>query len=88
MTQNTAPCSECREEISIEAKTCPHCDHSGFKQAYTGPLIVTMLGAALSILIITAIIGVPMMIGGIGWGIWVYRNGPHVAADLEASDGE
>ncbi|GAB7010458.1 hypothetical protein JCM31271_24010 [Halorubrum trueperi] len=88
MTHNTAPCSECHEEISTEAKKCPHCDHSGFRQAYAGPLFVTMFGALLSILVITAIIGIPLMIGGIVWGILVYRNGPHVAANLEASPSE
>ena len=88
MASETAPCTECGEQISAEAVTCPECGHDARQQAYIGPLAATMFGALLSILIITAIIGIPLMIGGVIWGLKVHRDGPHYAAeaDVDASD--
>lgn len=86
MASETAPCTECGEQISVDAETCPECDHNARRQAYVGPLFVTMLGAVLSILIITAIIGIPLILVGIIWGLKVRSDGPHYAAEAQPSD--
>lgn len=86
MGSETAPCSECAEQISVDAETCPECDYDARRQAFVGPAITSMIGAVLSILIVTAILGIPLMIAGIIWGLKVHRDGPHYAAEVDSSD--
>lgn len=66
------PCEECGEEITIRADECNHCGHNPGQKQYYGPLFCIILGSLLSILIITAIIGVPLVLIGIVWAVWVW----------------
>lgn len=68
------PCSECGEQIAVQADECNHCGHNPGQEQYYGPLFCTMFGALLSILIITAVIGIPLMFVGIVWGVWVWQT--------------
>lgn len=43
---------------------------------YAPPLFVTMIGAVLTILVITAPVGIPVMCIGLLWTAWSVYNGP------------
>ena len=68
------PCEECGESITLIADECNHCGHNPGKKQYYGPVALIMLGSLLSILIITAVIGVPLFIAGLIWAIVVWRR--------------
>lgn len=72
------PCAECGEPISVEASECPHCGHHPAHEVYYGPVVTMMVGAVLTVFIITAIVGIPLMLAGMAWAIWVWRTAdPH-----------
>lgn len=76
------PCEGCGEAISMQANKCPHCDHNPAQQAYYAPLLLIMLGGVLTIFIITAIVGIPMVLAGLVWAVWVWCSSTPSPTDI------
>jgi hypothetical protein len=54
-------CEDCREEIDREASTCPHCGHDGTTPSGMFRIVAIIVGGLLTMTLIGAIIGLPMM---------------------------
>ena len=54
-------CEECREEISPEASTCPHCGHEGAEASKALAVFGFLIGGVLTVTILGAIIGLPIL---------------------------
>lgn len=74
-----APCGECGEQISVEASVCPYCEYNPYKKQMGGGLGLLMIGALLSILIITAVVGIPLMLIGVLSMVRTWRQQPKPA---------
>ena len=77
------PCGQCGEPIRVDARTCSHCGYAPRKQllALAGGLVV--LGALLTKLLVTAIVGVPMLVVGVVVAIATIFLDPHPAEEPE-----
>lgn len=57
-------CEECRAEISADASTCPHCGHDGRTSSGIVAVCAVLFGGVLTMTIIGAVVGVPMILWG------------------------
>lgn len=62
---DTAPCDDCGESIDPSLLTCPHCGNEPQKAAKQSAYILIVIGAVLSVTVVGALVGVPMMLAGI-----------------------
>jgi len=60
----TDPCLKCRSEISTEAERCPECGYDPSAQDNRGRWLIP-IGALLTMTVVGAIIGIPMIL--LGW---------------------
>lgn len=64
-TAELAPCRKCDQPIPADVETCPECEFN-YSQAVVGTgLSLCMVGGLLTILVVTAIIGIPMVLLGL-----------------------
>lgn len=61
----TAPCLKCRSEISVEAERCPECSYEPNAEGSRGRWWFKTIGALLTMTVIGAVIGIPMLM--IAW---------------------
>ena len=53
-------CSECREPVKEDAKSCPHCGYSPGSEGKWGRGVAQIIGLILTLTVIGAIIGIPI----------------------------
>lgn len=58
----TAPCKKCTEEISTEAKRCPECGYEPSSHGRWWRQGGMLIGFILTITLVGAIVGIPLMI--------------------------
>jgi len=61
-TTPTPVCAQCDAELPDEPETCPEC---GFHASATTGVLLVLFGGLLSLTVIGAIIGIPMMVAGL-----------------------
>ena len=57
-----APCKKCQSEISAEAIACPECGYEPRNQGFYSRTVMAIVGIILSLTVIGAVVGVPLII--------------------------
>lgn len=57
-------CEQCRESIDEAVTTCPYCGHEGAQISGIVGVVLLLLGGLLTMTVIGAIVGLPMMYFG------------------------
>lgn len=60
----TAPCKECRADIEVNAQACPECGYNPGRRGKLSGIGLMIVGLLLSLTIIGAIVGIPLLIVG------------------------
>lgn len=71
-------CRKCGEQIGADVLECPECEHSPYQAVMGLGLSMMTIGGVLTIFLITAIVGIPMVIIGvaIAAGGWLWKPKP------------
>ena len=62
-----APCAECGNPIVATDDRCVHCDYCPVSELYAGPLACLALGCVLTLPLVTAVVGLPLLLVGALW---------------------
>jgi hypothetical protein len=65
MEESTAACQKCASTISTEATRCPECGYEPSAQGARARWWLIFLGALLTMTVVGAVIGIPMIV--LGW---------------------
>lgn len=59
---DTAPCQRCQREILATARSCPECNYKPAARGRTARRIVYLVGVVLTITVIGAVLGIPILL--------------------------
>jgi uncharacterized membrane protein len=76
-------CGDCREEIAAEASTCPYCGHKGQTGSGIVAVCAVLFGGILTMTIIGAVVGIPMVLWGLRGLKKQGERSPAVKADAQ-----
>lgn len=60
--------------MSASAANCPRCGHDASRNPYAGPMACLSVGTILTLPIVTAVLGVPMLVVGGLWLLFAWRR--------------
>lgn len=62
MSTELGMCRRCRSEIAAAATRCPECGYEPAGEGSAGRTLLLVVGALLTVTVVGAIVGVPMML--------------------------
>jgi len=61
----TIQCAQCEKEVDDGTTKCPHCEYTPYSKMVFSGISAVVVGALLSLTVIGAVIGIPMVVVGL-----------------------
>ena len=61
MSADEQPCRRCQTAIPVDARRCPQCGYEPASEGSAGRTVLLVLGALLTLSVVGAVLGIPLM---------------------------